>query len=56
MPARSQAQRGYLASHFGADWMRRHGFDNKGKLPQHVGKQDARKEALKRMRKKGRKA
>lgn len=50
MPAVSQAQRGYLAAHFGAAWMRKHHFDNKGKLPQHV----ARKEALNRMRRKKR--
>jgi hypothetical protein len=38
MPARSQAQRGYLAAHFGVDWMRKHHFDNKGKLPKHAPK------------------
>lgn len=37
MPAVSQAQRGYLASKFGIEWMRKHHFDNKGKLPKHVG-------------------
>lgn len=53
MPARSQAQRGFLAARFGPDWMRKHGFDNKGKLPEHVGgKGAARREALRRMRKK----
>jgi hypothetical protein len=36
MPARSQAQRGYLAVHKGPAWMRKHGFDNKGKLPEHT--------------------
>lgn len=36
MPAKSQAQRGYLAAHFGADWMRRHHFDNTGPLPKRV--------------------
>lgn len=36
MPAVSQAQRGYLAVHFGKDWMREHHFDNKGKLPKRV--------------------
>jgi hypothetical protein len=36
MPARSQAQRGYLAEKFGPEWMARHGFNNKGKLPQYV--------------------
>lgn len=36
MPAKSQAQRGYLNAHFGHDWVKRHDFDNKGKLPEHV--------------------
>ena len=36
MPAKSQAQRGYLAQKFGPDWMKKHHFDNKGKLPAHV--------------------
>jgi hypothetical protein len=38
MPARSQAQRGYLAAKFGPAWMRKHHFDNKGPLPGHVAK------------------
>jgi len=38
MPAKSQAQRGFLAVHFGPAWMRLHHFDNPGKLPQYVGK------------------
>lgn len=51
MPARSQAQRGYLAHTFGEAWMRRHHFDNKGKLPQRVqrkpmAKNDARAEKV----------
>ena len=36
MPAKSQAQRAYLRIHFGDAWVKEHGFDNKGKLPQHV--------------------
>jgi hypothetical protein len=36
MPAKSQAQRGYLAAHFGVAWMKKHGFANKGKLPARV--------------------
>lgn len=36
MPAKSQAQRAYLAVHFGARWMDRHHFDNRGRLPEHV--------------------
>lgn len=38
MPARSEAQRAYLARKFGAGWMRAHHFDNKGKLPKRAGK------------------
>lgn len=38
MPAKSQAQRGYLFAHFGANWVKAHHFDNKGKLPAHVKK------------------
>lgn len=38
MPAKSQAQRAYLEMHFGREWVKRHGFDNKGKLPKHVKK------------------
>jgi hypothetical protein len=36
MPAKSQAQRAYLAHKFGPEWMKIHGFDNKGPLPQYV--------------------
>jgi len=38
MPARSQAQREYLNWKFGHAWVKKHGFDNKGKLPAKVGK------------------
>ena len=37
MPAVSQAQRAYLNWHFGHAWVKRHHFDNKGKLPARVG-------------------
>lgn len=37
MPAKSEAQRRYLNAHFGHKWVKKHGFDNKGKLPGHVG-------------------
>ena len=36
MPAKSQAQRAYLNAKFGHAWVRRHHFDNKGKLPAHA--------------------
>ena len=38
MPAKSQAQRAYLNAKFGHAWVKEHHFDNKGKLPKHVGK------------------
>lgn len=38
MPAKSQAQRAYLNMKFGHDWVKRHGFDNPGKLPKHKRK------------------
>jgi hypothetical protein len=41
VPAVSQAQRAYLNAKFGHDWVKRHHFDNKGKLPEHVKKRDA---------------
>jgi hypothetical protein len=33
MPAKSQAQRAYLNMKFGHAWVKRHHFNNKGKLP-----------------------
>jgi hypothetical protein len=39
MPAVSEAQRRYLYSKFGPKWVKRHHFDNPGRLP-------ARKSAL----------
>ncbi len=33
MPARSEAQRRYLNAKFGHEWVKRHDFDNKGRLP-----------------------
>lgn len=36
MPAKSQAQRAYLNMKFGHAWVKKHHFDNKGKLPKHV--------------------
>jgi hypothetical protein len=46
MPAVSQAQREFLNARFGHAWVVRHGFDNKGKLPDHVKKRRRRKQAL----------
>ena len=38
MPAKSEAQRKLLNARFGHSWVKKHHFDNKGKLPQHKGK------------------
>lgn len=38
MPAKSQAQRELLNARFGHAWVKKHGFDNKGKLPERVVK------------------
>ena len=38
MPAKSQAQRAYLYMHFGKAWVKKHHFDNPGKLPEHVAR------------------
>ncbi len=38
MPAKSEAQRRKLAAKFGPAWMKKHHFDNKGPLPEHVEK------------------
>jgi hypothetical protein len=43
MPAVSQAQRAYLNAKFGHAWVKKHHFDNPGKLPTHVGKKKRRK-------------
>jgi hypothetical protein len=45
MPAVSEKQRRYLAARFGIEWMRRHHFDNKGKLPVRVSGKNALMEA-----------
>ena len=36
MPAKSQAQRELLNVKFGHDWVKKHHFDNPGKLPPKV--------------------
>lgn len=38
MPAKSEAQRKALNAKFGHEWVKEHGFDNKGKLPKRVKK------------------
>lgn len=38
MPAKSEAQRKYLNAKFGHEWVKKHHFDNKGKLPAKAGK------------------
>lgn len=44
MPARSQSQRAYLNARFGHDWVKRHHFGNKGKLPDHVDEEETKKD------------
>jgi hypothetical protein len=48
VPAVSEAQRRYLNARFGHAWVRKHGFDNRGKLPAHKRKkkQTAYRDAL----------
>lgn len=43
MPAKSQAQRAWIYANKGAAFAKAHGFDNKGKLPAHVGKKKRKK-------------
>jgi hypothetical protein len=43
VPAKSQAQRGYLAAKFGTAWLHKHHYDNKGPLPAHVAKKPKKK-------------
>lgn len=38
MPAVSQAQRALLSMKKGHEWVKAHGFDNRGKLPKHKRK------------------
>jgi len=47
MPVRSQAQRAYLNMRFGHAWVKRHHFDQKGKLPYHVATRRKRRAAKK---------
>jgi hypothetical protein len=58
MPAQSEAQRRYLNMRFGHAWVKKHGFDNKGKLPPHKkrkpGSQDAMVRQFMNRRKRGR--
>jgi hypothetical protein len=51
MPAVSEKQRRYLAAKFGEEWLRRHHFDNKGKLPVRAHGKNALMEAHKRKKK-----
>jgi len=38
MPSKSEAQRKYLNWRFGHAWVKKHGFGNKGELPEHAMK------------------
>jgi len=46
MPAKSEAQRRLLNAKFGHQWVKRHGFDNRGKLPARVGAKKGRKKKM----------
>ena len=50
MPAVSEAQRRLLNARFGHAWVKRHHFDNKGKLPERVGSPVKKKAAKKKKR------
>jgi hypothetical protein len=54
-PAKSQAQRGYLAHKFGPAWMKKHGYDNPGKLPYKVGKKSSKPKTKARQKAKAKK-
>jgi hypothetical protein len=43
MPVQSEAQRRYLNLKFGHKWVKKHHFDNPGKLPAHKKKSKRRK-------------
>jgi hypothetical protein len=43
MPAKSEAQRRFLNKKFGHAWVKRHHFDNKGKLPKRKRRKKGRK-------------
>jgi hypothetical protein len=51
MPAKSEAQRKLLNAKFGHEWVKEHGFDNKGKLPARLHKKKKSKAATKKTRK-----
>ena len=57
MPAKSESQRRYLNMRFGHDWVKKHGFDNKGKLPKHAkpAPQDERARLMEAFRRHGKK-
>ena len=54
MPAQSEAQRRYLNMRFGHKWVKKHGFDNKGKLPAHAPKKGTQEEMVRRFMKRRR--
>jgi len=47
MPAKSEAQRKALNAKFGHAWVKKHHYDNKGKLPARVGKKRVKKSGRK---------
>jgi hypothetical protein len=45
MPVRSQAQRAFLNARYGHAWVKKHHFDQKGKLPEHAPKRKGKKQS-----------
>jgi hypothetical protein len=53
MPARSEKQRRFLYARFGSAWVKKHHFDNPGKLPRTVGSERRRRRRKALMRRLG---
>lgn len=55
MPAVSESQRRYLNMKFGHDWVKKHHYDNKGKLPKHKarGKRKGQEDMVRKFMKRG---
>jgi len=51
VPAKSQAQREFLNAKFGHAWVKKHHFDNKGKLPEKVAPKKTKPKASTKKRK-----
>jgi len=51
MPAKSEAQRKWVYGVKGAEWAKKHHYDNPGKLPKRVAKKKTPKKSIKKRRK-----